>query len=348
MKKPPLDNQITIYETEDGKARIEVRFENENVWLTQKLMAELFECSADNISLHLKNAYVEQELDPKATTEEFSVVQQEGQRQVNRKVTFYSLEAIIAVGYRVNTQRGTQFRIWATDKLKNYILKGFAIDKNRFIKGTKFDTRYFDDLLEEIREIRASERMAYQKITDIYATSIDYSPHTAEAEKFFATVQNKLHFAITGQTAAEIIAARADSEKPFMGLTTWRKSPKGKILPSDIGIAKNYLQKEEIQQLNHIITMYLDYAELQASKGRLMKMKDWSEKLDAFLKFNEQEILQDKGNISHEVALALAEKEYQSFRIEQDKNYISDFDKAVKKYLPVRRTQTGLPKGKKK
>ena len=193
------DNQITIYETEDGKARIEVRFENENVWLTQKTMAELFDCSADNVSLHLKNIYTEKELDQKSTTEEFSVAQKEGQRRVKRNISFYGLEAIIAVGYRVNSARGTQFRIWATDKLKNYILKGFALDSERFKRGSRFDRRYFDELLEEIREIRASERLSYQKITDIYATSIDYSPDTAEAEKFFAAVQNKLHFAITGQ-----------------------------------------------------------------------------------------------------------------------------------------------------
>jgi len=325
------DNQITIYETEDGKARIEVRFENENVWLTPKTMAELFDCSADNVSLHLKNIFAERELEPKATTEEISVVQKEGQREVKRNVTFYSLEVIIAVGYRVNSARGTQFRIWATDKLKNYILKGFALDSERFKRGSRFDRRYFDELLEEIREIRASERLSYQKITDIYATSIDYSPNTADAEKFFAVVQNKLHFAITGRTAAEIIAERSDSRKPFMGLTTWRKTPKGKILPDDIKIAKNYLQKQEIQKLNHIVTMYLDYAEFQASRGRLMKMKDWTQKLDAFLRFNEQDILQDKGKVSHEVAIALAEKEYEAFRVEQDKKYISDFDKIVEK-----------------
>lgn len=342
------DNQITIYETEDGKARIEVRFENENVWLSQKQMAELFECSTDNISLHLKNIYIEKEVEPTSTTEEISVVQKEGSRNVKRKVTFYSLEAIIAIGYRVNSARGTQFRIWATDKLKSYILKGFALDKDRFIKGTKFNARYFDELLEEIREIRASERMAYQKITDIYATSIDYSPNTAEAEKFFAAVQNKLHFAITGQTAAEIIASRADRNKLFMGLTTWRKSPGGKILPSDIKIAKNYLKKEEIHKLNRIVTMYLDYAEFQASRGRLMKMKDWAEKLDAFLKFNEQDILKDKGGISHEVAIALAEKEYEIFRVEQDRQYVSDFDKLVKKTKKLKKELSPKKKGKTK
>ena len=322
------DNQITIYQTEDGKARVEVRFEHENVWLTQKTMAELFECSVDNVSLHLKNIFAEKELDEKSVVEECSITASDGKKY---KTRHYSLEAVIAVGYRVNSARGTQFRIWATDKLKNYILKGFALDSERFKRGSRFDSRYFDELIEEIREIRASERMAYQKITDIYTTSIDYSSNTAEAEKFFASVQNKLHFAITGRTAAEIITERADSKKPFMGLTTWRKSPKGKILPSDIKTAKNYLQKQEIQKLNHIVTMYLDYAEFQASRGRLMKMKDWTQKLDAFLKFNEQDILQDKGKVSHEVAIALAEKEYQAFRVEQDKKYVSDFDNIVKK-----------------
>lgn len=326
-------NQMTIYETEDGKVCIDVFFNKENVWLTQKLMAELFECSADNISLHLKNIYAERELEETATTEEFSVVQKEGTRKVKRALTYYSLEAIIAVGYRVNSARGTQFRTWATDRLKSYILKGFAIDKDRFIKGSKFDARYFDELLEEIREIRASERMVYQKITDIYATSMDYSPHSVETERFFATVQNKLHFAITGKTAAEIIAARADKDKPYMGLTTWRKAPKGKILPSDIRIAKNYLQKEEMKQLNHIVDMYLDHAEFQAGRGRLMRMRDWVEKLNAFLKFNEQEILQDKGKISHDVAVALVEKHYESFRIDQDRRFESDFDREVKKLL---------------
>jgi len=320
-------NQITIYETEDGKIQIGVLFFGENLWLTQKRMAQLFECSVDNISLHLKNIFAEKELDINSVTEDFSATASDGKKY---KTKHYSLEAIIAVGYRVNTTRGTQFRTWATHKLKNYILKGFAIDKERFTKGSRFDVRYFDELLEEIREIRASERMLYQKITDIYATSIDYSPQTAEAEKFFAMVQNKLHFAITGQTAAELISSRADNQKPNIGLTTWRKAPKGKIYKSDIGIAKNYLQKEEIKSLNHIVDMYLDYAEFQASRGNPMYMKDWTVKLDAFLKFNEQDILHDKGKVSHEVALALAEKEYEKFRVKQDKNYVSDFDKIVK------------------
>lgn len=333
---PSNYQQITFYETEDGKARIGVRFENENLWLTQKLMAELFECSSDNISLHLKNIFKEKELDEKSTSEEFSVVQKEGDREVSRNVIFYSLEAIIAIGYRVNSARGTQFRIWANDKLKNYILKGFAIDIERFKHGSRFDVRYFDELLEEIREIRASERMTYQKITDIYATSIDYSPSSAHTQQFFATVQNKMHFAITGNTAAEIIYNRVDKNKTNMGLTNWQKAPKGKILPSDIKIAKNYLSSSEIKHLNHIVDMYLDYAEFQASRGKPMYMKDWQKKLDAFLKFNEQEILQNKGKISNEIAVAIAVDQYQEFRIKQDLEFESDFDKTVKNLKKLR------------
>ena len=325
--KPPHPGDITIFETEDGRTRVEVRFEHENVWLTQKLMADLYECSTDNISLHLKNIFTDRELAESAVTEESSVTAADGKRYTTK---LYSLEAIIAVGYRVQSPRATQFRTWATNRLKDYILKGFAIDSTRFKHGSRFDQRYFEELLEEVREIRASERMVYQKITDIYATAADYSPNTVAAERFFAAVQNKLHFAITCQTAAEIIAARATARHPTMGLTTWRKAPKGKILKTDIGIAKNYLSPTEIKALNHIVDMYLDYAELQASRGRLMKMRHWQEKLDAFLQFNEQEILDDKGKVSHAVALALAEKEYQVFRVAQDRHYESDFDRLLK------------------
>jgi hypothetical protein len=324
----PRFDDITIFETEDGKARVEVRFEHDNVWLTQKLMAELYECSPDNISLHLKNIMKEGELQVDSVTEESSVTAADGKKYQTK---LYSLEAIIAVGYRVNSPRATQFRTWATDRLKDYILKGFAIDSERFKRGTRFDKQYFEELLEEVREIRASERMVYQKITDIYATAVDYSPQTAAAEQFFATVQNKMHFAITGLTAAEIIADRADHEKPYMGMTTWRKAPQGKILKTDIRVAKNYLNAKELKNLNHIVDMYLDYAELQASRGRLMKMRAWAEKLDAFLQFNEQDILGDKGQVSHQVAIALAEKEYEVFRIEQDHSYESDFDQLTKR-----------------
>jgi len=323
----PETNQVAIYETPDGKIRVEVRFEDENLWLSQKLMAELFSVTIPTINEHLKNIFAKGELEEQAVIRNFRITAADGK---NYNTKFYSLEAIIAVGYRVNSDRGSQFRIWATDRLKEYILKGYAIDTDRFKYGTRFDTRYFEALLEEIREIRASERMVYQKITDIYATAADYSPHTAVAERFFSTVQNKMHYAITGQTAAEIIADRVDKEKPHMGLTTWRKAPSGKVLKSDIKIAKNYLSKEELKEMNHIVNMYLDYAELQASRGRLMKMRDWEEKLNAFLQFNDYEVLQNKGRISREVAQALAEQEYREFRITQDKNYISDFDKIIK------------------
>ena len=269
------DNEIILYKNEDGGVNVEVLFDNDNLWLPQRRMAELYGCTADNISLHLKNIYSENELSEEATTEDFSVVQKEGSREITRTVKCYSLEAVIAVGYRVSSERATQFRHWATDILHSYIQKGFAIDDDRFKNGSRFSTRYFDELLAEIREIRASERMAYQKITDIYATSIDYSNDAAETRKFYATVQNKLHFAITGQTAAEIVSDRADSTKPHMGLTAWRKAPNGKILPTDVSVAKNYLSKTEIDHLNRIVSLYLDFAELQAARNRPMKMKDW-------------------------------------------------------------------------
>lgn len=325
MKKI-LDSEIVFYQTLDGSINIEAFFAEENIWLTQKKMAQLFECSADNISLHLKNIYKEEEVDENSTTEDFSVVQSEGERNIKRMVKMYSLEAIIAVGYRVNSERGTQFRQWATGILKNYIHKGYALDSNRMKYGSRFSVRYFEDLYEEIKDIRTSERRIYQKITDIYATAIDYSPKTFESKEFFATVQNKLHFAITGKTAAEIVAERVNSKKEKMGLTSWRRSPQGKIMPSDVVIAKNYLDGKELEHLNRIGNMYLDYAEMQASRGKVMYMKDWIEKLNAFLKFSEYELLNNTGKISHEVALALALKEYEKYRVEQDKNFVSDFD----------------------
>ncbi|MEK7533735.1 MAG: virulence RhuM family protein [Patescibacteria group bacterium] len=332
MKKIP-DNQISFYQSTDGSVNIEVLYAEENIWLTQKKMAELFDCSSDNISLHLKNIYNEKELDQSSTTEDFSVVQKEGSREVSRRITFFSLEAIIAVGYRVNSERGTQFRQWATGILKNYIHKGYALDSNRMKYGSRFSTRYFDELYEEIKDIRTSERMIYQKITDIYATAIDYSPKAYESKQFFATVQNKLHFAITGETAAEIITNRVSSKKDKMGLTSWRKSPQGKIMPSDATIAKNYLDKKELTRLNRIGNMYLDYAEMQAARGKAMTMKDWTEKLNAFLKFSEYEILTNAGRISHIVAETLALAEYEKYKKVQDKNYISDFDQEIKKLL---------------
>jgi len=329
MKKIP-DNQIVFYQSSDGSVNIEVLFAEENIWLTQKKMAELFGCSTDNISLHLKNIFSEGELEQNTVTEEYSATAVDGKKY---KTKFYSLEAIIAVGYRVNSERGAQFRQWATGILKSYIHKGYALDSNRMKYGSRFSARYFDELYEEIKDIRTSERRIYQKITDIYATAIDYSPQAYESKEFFATVQNKLHFAITGKTAAEIITNRVNSKKEKMGLTSWRRSPHGKIMPSDTVIAKNYLDGKELEHLNRIGNMYLDYAEMQAARGKAMTMQDWVKKLNAFLKFSEYEILTNAGKISHAVAEALALGEYEKYRVEQDKNYISDFDREVKKIL---------------
>ena len=331
-KKLP-DNQIAFYQSPDGSVNIEVLYAEENIWLSQKKLAELFDTTPQNITMHLKNIYEEEEAEYDSTCKDFLQVQKEGKREVKRKTAMYSLEAVIAVGYRVNSERGTQFRSWATQILKNYIHKGFAIDSDRYKYGSRFSARYFDELYEEIKDIRTSERMLYQKITDIYATAVDYSSKAYETKQFFATVQNKLHFAITGKTAAEIIHERVSSKKDQIGLTSWRRSPKGKIMPSDVLVAKNYLEKDEVIQLNRIVNMYLDFAEMQAARGRTMTMKDWIEKLNAFLKFSEHEILTGSGKISHEVAKVLALNEYDKFKKIQDKNYVSDFDREVDKLL---------------
>ncbi|HAQ62142.1 TPA: cell filamentation protein Fic [Candidatus Delongbacteria bacterium] len=322
--------EIILYKTEDGQNDLSVQLMNDTIWLTKKQMSHLFQKDTDTIGLHIKNIYKEGELPKKSTTEYFSVVQKEGERDVQRTLKLYSLEAIIAVGYRVNSERGTQFRQWAITILKEYIHKGFALDSDRFKYGSRFSARFFDELLEEIRDIRSSERMVYQKITDIYATSIDYNAKAEITKNFFANVQNKLHYAITGYTAAEIVALRADSKKPHMGLTSWRKSPSGKVMQGDVTVAKNYLNKEELTHLNRIVSMYLDHAELQAVRNKPMYMKDWVERLDAFLKFSEYEILKDAGKVSHEVAEELAKKEYEEFRKEQDFKYVSDFDNHLK------------------
>lgn len=332
MKKI-LDSEIAFYKSQDGRVNIEVLYDVDNIWLTQKKISELFNTTPQNITQHIKNIYKSREVDERATCKEFLQVQKEGQREISRKVICYSLELVIAVGYRVNSERGAEFRQWATGILKSYIQKGYVLDNDRMKYGSRFSSRYFDDLYEEIKDIRTSERRMYQKITDIYATAFDYSLNAPETKEFFATVQNKLHFAITGKTAAEIVAERVNSKKPAMGLTSWRKSPKGKIMPSDVVIAKNYLGKKELAHLNRIGNMYLDYAEIQASRGKAMTMKDWKEKLDAFLKFSEYEILNNSGSISHKVAEKLALKEYEKYKPTQDKNYISDFDREVKKLL---------------
>ena len=329
-KQKVHDNEIVFYQGSDGSTIVEVLYANENIWLSQKRLSILYGVSIPTINEHLKNIFENKELDENSVIRNFRITAADGKAYDTKH---YSLEAIIAVGYRVNSAQGIQFRQWATGILHAYIHKGFALDSDRFKYGSRFSARFFDDLLEEIRDIRASERMSYQKITDIYATSIDYSSNTEESKIFFATVQNKLHFAITGRTAAEIVSERAKSDKLHMGLTTWRRAPQGKIMPNDVIVAKNYLEHAEIDHLNRIVTMYLDYAELQAVRGKLMHMRDWIEKLNAFLKFSEYEILTNAGKISHEVAAALALKEYEVYKKQQDRLYESDFDREVKKFL---------------
>ena len=320
-------SDFLIFTKQTGGDGIQVRLHDENIWLTQKSMAQLFDCSIDNIALHLKNIFQTGELDEMSTTEDSSVVQKEGERNVSRNMKFYNLDAVISVGYRINSVRATQFRKWATDILKQFTIKGYLLDKTRLENGQIFDENYFDHLLDEIREIRASERKFYQKITDIYATASDYSPNSIISKTFFATIQNKLHYAIHGSTAAEVIYTRADHQKKNMGLTSWKNSPKGKILKSDVSIAKNYLSETELQDLNQFVSMYLDYAERQAKKKIQMTMEDWAKKLDVFLEFNEEAILKDKGKVSAAIAKSFAESEFEKYRIIQDKTFVSDFDK---------------------
>ena len=326
------ESDIILYTTPTGHIRIEVYFEGETFWLTQRRMADLFGVEVQTINYHLKEIFKSGELPEEATIRKFRIVQMEGNREVSREVDFYNLDAIIAVGYRVNSYQATQFRIWATRTLREYIIKGFVLDDERLKQGQRFGRDYFDELLERIREIRASERRFYQKITDIYAQcSIDYDPKAEITQTFYKTVQNKLHWAITGHTAAELIAQRADASKPNMGLTSWKNAPRGKILKTDVTVAKNYLSEKEISELNRIVTMYLDYAENQAARQIPMKMTDWVTKLDAFLQFNEYELLKDAGKVSHKIAQDLAVKAFDKYRVIQDRNYESDFDREVKK-----------------
>ena len=328
------ESNILLYETEEGKVNVDVILKDETIWLTQKSMADLFECSSDNISLHLKNIFKDNELDKRLTTEVFSVVRKEGNRSVNRELEFYNLDAIIAVGYRVNSKKATKFRIWATKILKDYMIKGFAIDVEKMKNGPKFGKDYYDDLLQTIKEIRLSERRQYQKITDIFeATSVDYNKDSDEAYTFFKIVQNKLHYAITGKTAAELIYERVDSEKLNMGLTSWRNSPNGKIMKYDINIAKNYLNEDELKKLNNLTTLFLDYAEDMAEEHQIMTMKDWIKETDELIKFRKKNVLSDSGRISHEKTIEKAENEYEKFRVKQDKEYISSMDEMYKRYL---------------
>lgn len=327
-------SQFIFYQGEDGSVKIQVILGDETIWATQNSIAEIFETTKQNVSYHLSNIYREGELVKGATVKKILTVQREGSRNVSRNIEFYNLDVIISVGYRISSPKATTFRIWATSVLKEYMIKGFALDDERLKQGKQaFGKDYFDELLERIREIRASERRIYLKITDIYATAIDYDKNAPITQLFFKTVQNKLEYAITKHTASEIIRSRADSNKPNMGLTTWKNIRKGgKIQKSDVGVAKNYLTEDEISELNILVNMYLDYAELQAKRNRTMTMKDWAEKLDTFLQFNEYDLLKDSGRMRADVAKSFAEKEYDKFRVIQDREYKSDyerFDEAV-------------------
>ena len=322
-------SDIIFYSTPEGDIRIEVIYSDETFWLSQKQMSELFGVEVHTVNYHLKEIFKSNELLENSVIRKIRIAAADGKSYITN---FYNLDAIIGVGYRVNSFQATKFRIWSTKTLREYIIKGFVLDDERLKQGKGFGKDYFEELLERIREIRASERRFYQKITDIYAEcSIDYDPESEVTRTFYKTVQNKLHWAVTGLTAAEIISGRAKAELPNMGLTTWKRSPKGKILKSDITTAKNYLNEKEIKELNRVVTMYLDYAENQAEKQIPMKMKDWIEKLDSFLQFNDYSVLKDAGTVSATIAKKLAEQEFDKFRIEQDHKYESDFDRVVRK-----------------
>ena len=323
--------EFLVFTKQAGESTIDVLVEDETVWLTQKLLAVLFEVEVNTINYHIKEIYKAGEQNEEGTIRNFRIVQTEGKRQVERDVECYNLDMIISVGYRVNSERAIQFRQWATNILRDFAIRGYVLDKERLKNGAFFSKKYFDDLLAEIREIRASERAFYQKITDIYATAMDYSKDVSTTKTFFATVQNKLHYAIHGHTAAELILNRANAEKEHMGLSSWKNAPEGKIIKTDVSIAKNYLKEQELKSLDRFITMYLDYAEDQAERGMPMTMNDWVQKINAFLQFNERDILDNPGLVSAEIAKAFAETEFEKYRIVQDQFYESDFDKAIKK-----------------
>lgn len=323
--------EVLLYSDESGKEYISVVFKDETFWLTQKAMAELFGCTADNISLHLKNIFAEGELDKDAVTEKFSATATDGKNYLTQH---YNLDAIIAVGYRVNSKKATRFRQWATRTLKEYIQKGFVLNDELMKNGRPFGKDYFDELLERIREIRASERRAYQKIADVFEQcSYDYDKNSETTKAFYAFVQNKLHYAVTGKTAAELISERATLNSPTMGLSTWKGAPEGKILKSDTLVAKNYLNEKELSRLNRLVTMFIDYAELMAEDEQLMSMQDWLNETDRFLENNRRKVLDSKGHISREAAAQKVGAIYDEFRKKQDAAYISDFDRQMAKYL---------------
>ena len=328
------EHEIVLYQVEDTNICVNVVFKDETFWMTQKAMAELFDVNVPAISKHLSNIFEEGELFKEATVSKMEIVQMEGNRKVKREPEFYNLDAIIAVGYRVNSKKATRFRQWATKTLKDYITKGFVLNDDMLKNGKPFGKDYFDELLERIREIRASERRAYQKITDVFEQcSYDYDKNSDITKAFYAFVQNKLHFAVTGKTAAELVYERVNAEKPAMGLTTWKDAPDGKILKRDISVAKNYLNEKELSRLNRLVTMFIDYGELMAEDEVLMSMQDWVEQTNQILRNNRREVLEGKGKVSHDMAMKKAEKEYEIFRVKQDQEYVSEFDREVERYL---------------
>lgn len=330
--REPSPGDLILYRTPKGARRIEVLYDGDTFWLDQRRIGELFGISIPTVSHHLAEIYESGELSEEATLRKIERVQTEGSRDVRRQIEHYNLDAVISVGYRVNSAQATQFRIWATQTLREFVVKGFVLDDERLKLNQRFGRDYFDELLQRIREIRASERRFYLKLTDIFEQcSIDYDAHAEVTKTFFSTVQNKLHWAVTGQTAAEIIAARADATKPTMGLTTWKNAPSGKVLKGDVAVAKNYLIEKEIRELERIVSMYLDFAENQAERQIPMRMVDWAGRLDAFLQFNQYDVLANAGSVSAEVARRLAEEQYETFRIRQDAAFESDFEREARR-----------------
>ena len=328
------ENNIVFYTDEENNVNVEVILQNENVWLNIDSLTKLFKIDRTGITRHINNIYKDEELEENSTCAKIAQVQKEGNRSVTRNISYYNLDMIISIGFRVNSKPAIKFRTWANKIIKEYMIKGFALNDDRFINGNKFDTRYFDELLERIKTIRVSERMSYQKIMDLFiATAVDYNKDSEEAYTFFKIVQNKLHYAITGKTAAELIFERVDSKKDHMGLTSWKNSPDGLIYKYDVGIAKNYLQKEELEKLNDLTNLFLDVAETEAKEQKTMTMNKWIEVADDLLKYRKKNILKDAGKISHKQAIEKANEEYEKFRIKQDKEYISSMDQMLNKYL---------------
>ena len=334
--------EFLIFQIEGKEQGVEVFYKDKTIWCTQKAMGVLFDCSADNVGLHLKNIYESEELEEEATAEKISVVRREGNRDVNRTLQFYNLDAIISVGYRVNSIRATQFRQWATSVLREYAIRGYVLDRKRMENGAFLGEDYFEHLLAEIREIRLSERRLYQKLTDIYATSMDYNKDAPTTRLFYKRIQNKMHYAVHQHTAAELIMERANAEKEHMGLTTWENAPDGKIVKTDVSIAKNYLNEVELEDMGHIVTAVLDFAESRAKRHIPMTMEDWAKRIDAYLSSDERPLLDNAGSVTHEEAVLHAETEFEKYRIVQDRLFQSDFDKYLE-VLPFEKKEQNMP-----